>query len=50
MFAEITGDLVHVKEYAMQNALTARGPKNLCLVQAEARIGLAKPRCQSQYP
>ncbi|MFT4649761.1 MAG: N-acetylglucosamine-6-phosphate deacetylase [Planctomycetota bacterium] len=32
MFAEIIGDLVHVKDYAVQIALAARGPKNLCLV------------------
>ncbi|MCP5021796.1 MAG: N-acetylglucosamine-6-phosphate deacetylase [bacterium] len=32
MFAEIIGDLVHVKEHAIQIALAARGPKNLCLV------------------
>ncbi|MDF1839508.1 MAG: N-acetylglucosamine-6-phosphate deacetylase [Planctomycetota bacterium] len=32
MFAEIIGDLVHVKEHAVQIALAARGPQNLCLV------------------
>jgi N-acetylglucosamine-6-phosphate deacetylase len=32
MFAEIIGDLVHVQEHAVQIALAARGPKNLCLV------------------
>ncbi|MBL4771216.1 MAG: amidohydrolase family protein, partial [Planctomycetes bacterium] len=32
MFAEIIGDLVHVEEHAVQIALAARGPQNLCLV------------------
>ena len=32
VFAEIIGDLVHVGERAVQLALAARGPQNLCLV------------------